>query len=77
MVTYIKLIFRYIPNNDHPVKTLLTFCGVFHSNSPGIKGNPRGVLLFANINEMMWIQKQHSLKSGCLCKRIHPYIEAV
>ena len=55
----IKLIYRYIPNNDHPVKTLLTFCGVFHGNSPDIKGYPRGVLVFANINEMMWIQKQH------------------
>ena len=36
----IKLIFRYIPNNDHPVKTLLTFCGVYHGNRPDIKGNP-------------------------------------
>ena len=26
----IKLIYRYISNNDHPVKTLLTFCGVYH-----------------------------------------------
>ena len=24
----IKLIYRYILNNDDPVKTLLTFCGV-------------------------------------------------
>ena len=37
----IKLIFRYIPNNDHPVKTLLTFCGVYHGNRPDIKGNPQ------------------------------------
>ena len=36
----IKLIYRYFPNNDHPVKTLLTFCGVYHGNRPGIKGNP-------------------------------------
>ena len=36
----IKLIYRYIPNNDHPVKTLLTFCGVYHGNRPDIKGNP-------------------------------------
>ena len=28
-----------ISNNDHPVKTLLTFCGVYHGNSPDIKGN--------------------------------------
>ena len=26
----IMLIYRYISNNDHPVKTLLTFCGVYH-----------------------------------------------
>ena len=36
----IKLIYRYIPNNDHPVETLLTFCGVYHGNRPDIKGNP-------------------------------------
>ena len=36
----IKLIYRYISNNDDPVKTLLTFCGVYHGNSPEIKGNP-------------------------------------
>ena len=36
----IKLIYRYISNTDHAVKTLLTFCGVYHGNSPGIKGNP-------------------------------------
>ena len=65
----IKLIYRYISNNDHPVKTLLTFCGVYHGNRRDIKSNPpnnfktfncRGVLSFAHINEMMWIQKQHS-----------------
>ena len=36
----IKLIYRYISNNDHPVKTLLGFCGVYHGYSPAIKGNP-------------------------------------
>ena len=36
----IKLIYRYISNNDDPVKTLLTFCGVYHGNRPDIKGNP-------------------------------------
>ena len=36
----INQIYRYISNNDHPVKTLLTFCGVYHGNSPDIKGNP-------------------------------------
>ena len=35
----IKLIYRYISNNDDPVKTLFTFCGVYHGNSPYIKGN--------------------------------------
>ena len=35
----IKL-YRYISNNDDPVKTLLTFCGVYHGISPGIEGNP-------------------------------------
>ena len=36
----IKLIYRYISNNDDPVKTFLTFFGVYHGNSPDIKGNP-------------------------------------
>ena len=36
----IKLIYRYIYNNDHSVKTLLILCGVYHENSPDIKGNP-------------------------------------
>ena len=36
----IKLIYRYIPNSDHPVKTVLTFCGVYHENRPDIKGDP-------------------------------------
>ena len=36
----IKLIYRYVSNNGDPVKTLLTFCGVYHGNSPGIKGKP-------------------------------------
>ena len=36
----IKLICRYIPYNDHPVKTLLTSCGIYHRNRPDIKGNP-------------------------------------
>ena len=35
----IKLIYRYISNNDHPVKTLLTFYGVYHGYSPDIMGN--------------------------------------
>ena len=36
----IKLIYRYIFNNDDPVKTMLTVCWVYHGNSPDIKGNP-------------------------------------
>ena len=28
----IKLIYKYISNNDDPVKTMLTFCGVYHGN---------------------------------------------
>ena len=36
---YIKLIYRYVFYNDDPVKTLLTFCGVYHGKSPDIKGN--------------------------------------
>ena len=36
----IKLIFWYIPKNDHPVNTLLTFYGVYHGHMPDIKGNP-------------------------------------
>ena len=36
----LKLIYRYIPNNDYPVKTLLHFCGEYHGNRPDIKGNP-------------------------------------
>ena len=36
----IKLIYRHISNNDDPVETLLTFCGLYHGNSPDIKGNP-------------------------------------
>ena len=36
----IEPLYRYISNNDHPVKTLLIFCGVCHGNSPDIKGNP-------------------------------------
>ena len=31
---------KLIANNDHPVKTMLTVCGVYHGNSPDIKGNP-------------------------------------
>ena len=34
----IKLIYRYISNKDDPVETLFTFCGVYHGNSPDIKG---------------------------------------
>ena len=37
----IKLIYRYISNYDDPVKTLLTLRGVYHANSPDIKGNPQ------------------------------------
>ena len=64
----IELKYRYISNNDHPVNTLLTFCGVYHGNSPDINGYPpynflilncRGVLSFAHIKEMMLIQKPH------------------
>ena len=36
----IMLIYRYISNNDQLVKTLLTFCWVYHGNIPDIKGNP-------------------------------------
>ena len=37
----IKLIYRYIFNNDDPVKTLFTFEGcVYHGKSTDIKGNP-------------------------------------
>ena len=39
-IHYIKLMYRYISYNDHPVKTLLTFCEVYHGNSPDIKDNP-------------------------------------
>ena len=34
----IKLIYRYISYNDHPAKKMLTFCGVYHGNSPDTKG---------------------------------------
>ena len=36
----IKHIYRCISKNDRPVKTLLTFCGVYNGNSPDIKDNP-------------------------------------
>ena len=36
----IKLLYRYISYDDDPVKTLLTFCGEYHGNSPDIKGYP-------------------------------------
>ena len=36
----IKLIYRYISNNDDPLKSLFTFCGVNHGHSPDNKGNP-------------------------------------
>ena len=36
----IKIIYRYISNNDHPVKTFLTFCRVYLGNSYDIKVNP-------------------------------------
>ena len=35
----IKLVYRYISNNDHPVQTLLIFCGV-NGNSQDIEGSP-------------------------------------
>ena len=65
----IKLIYKNISNNDHPVKKLLTFCGVYYGNSPDIKGNPPynfkhlmvGVFFHLHIL-MMWIQKQHFFK---------------
>ena len=34
------IIYRHISNNGDPVNTLLTFNGVYHGNSPDIKGNP-------------------------------------
>ena len=34
----IRLIYRYISNNDDP--TLSAFCGVYHGNSPDSQGNP-------------------------------------
>ena len=36
----IKLLYWCISNNDHPVKILSSFCGVYHGNSTDIKGNP-------------------------------------
>ena len=36
----IKLIYRFISNYDDSMKTVFTFCGVYHGNSSGIKGNP-------------------------------------
>ena len=36
----INLIYRYISNNDDPVKTRSTFCGIYHGNSLDIKGSP-------------------------------------
>ena len=82
----IKLIYRHIFNNDHPVKRLLTFCGFYHGNRPDIKGNPpynfKHLIVGASFHLhilMKWygIKSSISLKFGCLCKRIHPYIEAV
>ena len=40
LLDHTQVIYRYISNNDDPVKTLFTFCGVYHGNSPDIKGNP-------------------------------------
>ena len=40
----IKPIYRYTSNDD-PVKTVLTFCGVYHGNSPDIKGNPPYIIV--------------------------------
>ena len=82
----IKLIYWYISNNDHPGKTLLTFCGVYQRNSPDIKGNPPynfkhlivGVSFHLHILMKRCVFKSSIfLKSGCLCKPIHLYIEAV
>ena len=36
----IKLIYRYISNNDRPVKSFLAFCVVYHGNRPDIKNIP-------------------------------------
>ena len=68
------------------MKTLLTFCGVYHGIRPDIKGNPEynfkhlivGVYFHLHIlMKRCGFKRSISLKSGCLCKRIHPYIEAV
>ena len=79
----IKLIYRYISKNDHPVKILLTFCGVYHRYSPDIKGNPPlnfkvGVSFHLHIlMKRCGFKSSISLKSGSLCKRIHPYISSI
>ena len=36
----IKLIYRFISNDNHSVKTLLSFLGVYHGYSHDNKGNP-------------------------------------
>ena len=81
----IKLIYRCISNNDLPVKTLLTFCGVYNRNRPDIKGNPYNFKhLIVGVSYHLHIlmkrcgfKSRISLKSGCLCKRIHLYISSI
>ena len=53
-----KLIYRYIFNNDHPVKTLLIALTLRVILYITLTFNCRGVLSFAHINEVMWIQNQ-------------------
>ena len=36
----IKLIYRYISNNEYTLKTLSFFGGLYYGNRPDIKGNP-------------------------------------
>ena len=68
------------------MKTLLTFCGVYHGNSPDIKGNLpynfKHLIVGVSFHSHLLIRwcgfkSSISLQSGCLCKRIHSYIEAV
>ena len=59
----IKLIYRYISNNDYPEKTLFNFLGLYHLNSPDIKGNPpynfKHLIVGVSFHLHMLIQKQH------------------
>ena len=52
-IHYIKLVYRYIFNNDDPVKTMLTFSGVNHGNSPDIKVNPPYNFLTFNCRDVL------------------------